>query len=344
MNLEQILLDFSAVTGIAGREEAAVALGAKLLEPYGKVSVHPQGSLLCRVWETDPDAPHLLLDAHIDEIGFIITAIEEDGFLRVAGCGGMDRRILMASPVVIYGKQGPVYGVFCSTPPHLTGGGEKKNLKVDEMYVDIGCTKEQAEKLVFPGDRGTLYASSRKLLGDTVCGKALDNRAGCAAILYALELLKEDAPRCNLTVLFSSLEEVGGQGAKTAAYQVNPTHSIVVDVSFAHTPDAPRVKCGLMGKGPMIGFAPILSHSISRKLCDLAKEENIPFQTEIMGGKTGTNADQIASTRSGVVTGLVSIPQKYMHTPVEAVSVADVENTGRLLAAYIRSLGREEKQ
>ena len=343
MDTKQILLDFSTVTGIAGREEQAVQLGAKLLEPYGKVSIHSQGSLLCRVWETDPAAPHLLLDAHIDEIGIIITHIEEDGFLRVAGCGGMDRRILMASPVVIYGRGGPVYGVFCSTPPHLTSGKELKNPKVDEMYVDIGCTKEQAEQRVFPGDRGTLYAPSRTLLGDACCGKALDDRAGCTAILYALELLKEDAPCCNLTVLFSSMEEVGGQGAKTAAYEVNPTHAIAVDVSFAHTPDAPRVKCGLLGEGPMVGFAPILSHAISRKLCDLAKEEAIPFQTEVMGGKTGTNADQIATTRSGVLTGLVSIPQKYMHTPLETVSVADVENTGRLLAAYVRSLGKEGK-
>lgn len=338
MDIKQLLLEFSALTGVAGQEDEAADFGAELLSAYGSVSRSPVGSVLCQVRAPQPGEPHLLLDAHMDEVGGIVTYIEEDGFLRMAGCGGIDRRILMASPVVVHGRKGSIPGIICSTPPHLSSGQEKKNAKVEEVAIDIGCTKRQAEKLVSPGDRITFYSPSRMLLGDLCCGKALDDRAGCIAILYALELLKDKALSCGLTAVFSTMEEVGGQGAKTAAYQVEPTHAIAIDVSFAHTPDAPPARCGKMGKGPMVGFAPILSASISQELCAIAKKEEIPYQTEVMSGKTGTNADPIAVSRSGVLTGLVSIPQKYMHTPIETVSIADVEQTGRLLAAYARAL------
>jgi endoglucanase len=131
------------------------------------------------------------------------------------------------------------------------------------------------------------------------------------------------------------MEEVGGQGAKTAAYQVSPTHAIAVDVSFAHTPDAKKEKCGELKKGPMIGYAPILSRAMTEGMIAAAKANDIPFQNEVMGGRTGTNADSIATSRGGVACSLLSIPQKYMHTPIETVAVEDVENTGRLIAAYL---------
>jgi endoglucanase len=209
---------------------------------------------------------------------------------------------------------------------------------VDELYIDIGYSKTEAEARVSPGDRVTPLAPARPLLNGIVSGRALDNRAGCAALLKALEYLGGRKLDMGLSVLFSSMEEVGGMGARTGAYIAEPTHAVAVDVSFAHTPDAKPEKTGILGKGPMIGFAPILSAATSAALCDLAKENRIPFQREAMGGRTGTNADVIATSRYGVKTGLVSIPLKYMHTPVEAVSVEDVENTARLIAAYCVAL------
>lgn len=342
LDTKKLLLEFSAKTGVAGAESKAAEYGEELLTRYGKVSRTPLGSLVCTVWEKE-GAPHLLLDAHMDEIGMIVTYIEDSGFLRVAGCGGMDRRIVLAAPVTVHGCKGPVRGVVCSTPPHLSKG-EAKNPKIDEIYIDIGLDKESAVEAISPGDRVTISAPSRPLLGDQVSGKAIDDRAGCVSLLCALEYLKDTQPTCSLSVLFSSMEEVGGQGAKTAAFQVNPTHAIAVDVSFAHTPDAAREKCGLIGQGPMIGIAPILDNAMTDKLFALAKQEDIPSQPEVMGGRTGTNADSIVTTRGGVATGLISIPQKYMHTPIETVTVSDVENTGKLIAAYIRSLGEKEGQ
>ena len=341
MDVKQTLLELCALHGAAGDENEAAEHVARLLQSFGEVMRTPLGSVVCRVWDAAPGQPHLLLDAHLDEVGMVVTHIDDTGFLRISGCGGVDRRALPACPVTLYGKKGRMNGVICSTPPHLDSGKEKKFAKVEELYLDIGCTKEQAEALIYPGARVSLPGTARLLLEDKICGKALDNRAGCASLLYALELLREENPHCGLSVLFSSMEEVGGQGAKTAAYALSPTHAVVVDTSFAHTPGAERPKCGLMGKGPMIGMAPILSSYMTARLMHAARAQGIAYQSEVMPGKTGTNADHIATVRAGVETGLVSIPLKYMHTPVEMAAISDVEDTGKLLAAMVKYFAQE---
>lgn len=336
MDTRQLLLEFSALDGVAGRENAAISWAAEKLGVFGAVSITPLGSVLCTVRKPVPGGAHMLLDAHLDEIGMIVTTIDADtGFLRVSQCGGIDRRLLAAAPVTVHAKRGPLPGVVCSVPPHLAGDGEKKNQKVDEIYIDTGFSAEDARDKISPGDIVTIRSASRALLNDLVSGKAIDDRAGCVAHLKALECLGDTPLSCGLTVLFSSMEEVGGQGAKTAAYLAAPTHAIAVDVSFAYTPDAKKEKTGELKKGPMVGYAPILSHEMSRDFARVAAEKGIPSQHEVMGGRTGTNADQLATTRGGVITGLLSIPQKYMHTPIETVAISDVEDTGRLIAAYI---------
>lgn len=335
MDTKQLLLQFSAVCGVAGRETEAADYAKKLLEPYGAVTVSPLGSVICAVREPALGGDHILLDAHIDEIGMVVTFITDDGFLRVGPCGGIDRRLLAASPVTVHTAEDAINGVVCSVPPHLSDG-EKKNQKVEDIYIDIGLSGEEAEAAVLPGDIVTLQSASRALLNGLVSGKAIDDRAGCVAHLKALEYLGDTKLSCGLTVVFSSMEEVGGQGAKTAAYTAAPTHAIAVDVSFAFTPDSRKDKCGALKQGPMIGFAPILDRELSDKLAEVAKAQDIPCQREVMGGRTGTNADSIVTAQGGVVTGLISIPQKYMHTPIETVAVQDVEDTGKLIAAYIK--------
>jgi endoglucanase len=297
------------------------------------------GNLLGWVRSAKPGKkPVVLLDAHLDEIGMVVTYIEESGFLRAAACGGIDRRVLPAAAVTVHTKGGRLCGVVCSTPPHLAGPEEKKYQKVEELYIDIGLTRAEAEAAVSPGDVITLAARPRRLLGDVCSGKALDDRAGCVAILRALELLRDEELDCGLTAVFSSMEETGMQGAATAAYALAPTHAVAVDVTFAHTPDSQRHKTGLPGKGPMVGFAPVLPAELSKRLCELAEAGGIPYQREAMGGSSGTNADAIAVAGGGVAAGLLSIPQRYMHTPVEVVCAADIDDTGRLLAALVRDL------
>jgi len=339
MDITKTLLEFSAVNGVSGRESAAVDYAAALLRPHGDTRVTTLGSLVCTARPGPPGAPHLLLDAHLDEIGMIVTFIEEKGFLRVAPCGGIDRRLLLASTVTVHAAGRDMPGVICSVPPHLAGDADKKNKKVEEIHIDIGLDAEKAKEAVKPGDLVTINAHSRVLLNGLVSGKALDDRAGCVALCRALELLEGAELGCGLTVLLSSMEETGGGGAKTAAYEIAPTHAIAVDVGFGHTPDAPKEKCGELRKGPMIGFAPILSRAVSQELRALATARSIPWQPDVMGGSTGTNSDHIAVARGGVATGLLSIPQKYMHTPIETVAPEDVENTAQLLCAYAKKLG-----
>ena len=341
MDTKELLLAFSALTGVSGTETEAVNHACELLSKFGETRISPLGSVICAVREPVRGKPHIMLDAHIDEIGMIVTFIEDNGFLCVGACGGVDRRVLLSSPVTVHAKSGAVNGVVCSIPPHLSKENDK-NKTVDEIYIDIGASsRKKAERLVKPGDRVTLKSNPAELLNGLVSGKALDDRAGCVSILKALEYLGGDFSGCGLTVVFSSMEEIGGQGAKTAAYDVNPTHAVAVDMSFAFTPDSERKNCGELKKGPMIGFAPLLDHGLSGMMRRLAEKSGIPFQEEVMGGKTGTNADWIATSRGGVKTALLSVPLKYMHTPVETVAVEDVENTAKLMATFVKNLAEE---
>lgn len=338
MKTEKLLLEMSALHGVAGREDKAVEYAGRILREYGPVSITPLGSLICRVREPREGRPHVMLDAHIDEIGLIVTAVTEEGFLRVAACGGIDRRLLLAASVTVHTRDEALAGVVCSVPPHLSDG-EGKTKKPDEIYIDVGLSREQASARILPGDIVTINSASKALLGGYVSGKAMDNRAGCVVHMLAAGMLKDKKLNCGLTITLNTMEEIGGgPGAVTAAYEVNPTHAVSVDVSFAHTPDAPKHKTGLVKKGPMIGIAPILSGEVYNRLIDVAKEKEIPYQLEVMGGKTSTNADGIAVSRNGIRTGLISVPEKYMHTPIETVAVEDVENAARLVAAYVESL------
>lgn len=282
-----------------------------------------------------------LLDAHMDRIGLIVTSVEDGGFLRVARCGGMDARVLAAQDVVIHGKEA-VYGVITSTPPHLlTADDAGKAKDFDDMLVDTGLSKEEATKLISAGDRITVITPVSELLNNRISCPALDDRAGCAVIIRAAELVAEKENHPCVKLLFSGQEETGGTGAVNGSFLIDADECISVDVSFADAPDMPSKKCGKLGKGPMIGFSPVLCYEISRKLEAVAKEKEIPYQPELMSDSTGTNADHIALSRGGIRTGLVSIPLRNMHTGVEVVSVDDVENCAKLIAEYILGGGTD---
>ncbi len=333
--INSLIKELTRPVGVSGDEGEAAKTACDLLDAYGTTVTDALGNVICTVKAPKEGSPHILLDAHLDQIGLIVQSVDEKGFVHVTNCGGIDRRVLMASDVTVYGTK-PLFGVICSSPPHLSADGDsKKAPKLEDIAIDVGLTAQQAQQTISPGDRVTLAGRVDTLIGGQVVSQALDDRVSCAAILRCLALLKDKDIPCGLSVLFSTREEVGGQGAATGAFSVRPTEAIVVDVSYAYTPDSPRHKCGDMGKGPMIGIAPVLSRTLSTHLCELAKRENIPYQVEVMDGVTGTNADRIVVSRSGVLTGMVSIPIKYMHTPIETVCPDDVEHSARLIAAYV---------
>lgn len=334
MTTAQMLLTLCEAPGIAGFETGAVEEAEKMLSGLGDCEVTTLGSLVCRV-KTVPGKPHVMLTAHIDSIGLIVSYIEDSGFLRVSNCGGVDRSLLLASRVVVHSDSGDYDGVVCSIPPHLNPD-DSVIPKVEDIYIDVGFDGKTAREKIALGDRVSFDAQSHQLLNGRISARTLDDRAGCAAVILAAQKLAGCELDCSLSVMLATMEEVGGQGAKTATNLLAPTHCVAVDVSFGHTPDAPKQKCGQLGNGPMIGISPILDNETTQKLKAVAEKENIPYQLEVMGGNTGTDADSVAVSGAGVRCGLLSIPQRYMHTPIEVVEIADVETTADLMAAYVR--------
>lgn len=334
LEIREALRKLTAAHGASGREYGTAACGAELLAPYGAVSTDTLGNvLLAREGNSPEKQEHITLTAHLDEIGMMVREIDDKGYLKIAAVGGLDRRGLMGQEVLVLADE-PVYGVVCSVPPHLTSSDDRKKLlEMDDMAIDIGYSKEEAEKHVAIGDWAVVLAPMVELQNGLVSGKALDDRAGCASLLWALDKLKGQALSCNVTVVFAAMEEIGSQGARTAHYAAGATHAIAVDVTFglAHG-DKP---CPKLGSGAAIGFAPILNPRMSKALVETAKKHEIPYTAEAMGGRTGTDADAIHIAGSGVITGLLSIPERYMHSPVEVIDPEDVKAVGNLIAAYI---------
>ena len=311
--------------GPSGRECAAYAAAKELLSPMGEVKRTPLGSLLCCVNEGKEGAPHLLLEAHLDQIGFIVTRVEE-GFLRFSKIGGIDARWLPATPVVIHAAAGDYPGIITSVPPHLAGDGSDHSIKIENLLIDTGFTAEMAAKLFAPGDIVTFAAKPVELQNKRLAGPALDDRIGCAAVIAA------EKPDCRVTVLLSSMEEVGGQGAETGGFTSQPDYAIAVDVSFGDGFGCAPEKTSPLGGGTMLGYAPTLNRDFTLKLKKLAEENNIPLQHEPMGGRTGTDADELATAGRGIKMALLSIPLRSMHTVAETIDPEDAANTARLMA------------
>ncbi|MBC8570297.1 M42 family metallopeptidase [Zongyangia hominis] len=335
MDGKKLALTLAQCYGVSGDEQSAAHVAASYLKGWGEVRSDALGNLICTLRAPKDGGPHMMLCAHMDEIGMIVTHILPDGFLRVAAVGGVDRRTLLASPVKVLGRE-KLDGVVCSIPPHLQRGDDAKKIPpMEEIAVDVGLSFEQAKEKISLGDRVVVCHSGAAMGEHCISSKALDNRAGCAAVIRAAELLKDEELTCGLSVVLSTREELACNGAKTGAFGLCPTHAIAVDVSFALTDDAPKEKCGELGKGPMIGVSPVLSREMSDGLIRCAKDRGLPYQLEVMAGPTSTDADVITLTGSGVRCGLLSIPLRYMHTPAELVDVRDIESCAALMAEYI---------
>ena len=338
IEVSALLEKLCAAKGVSGAENEAAAVAAELLGRHMPAKTDILGSVTGTTGSGDT---HILLDAHLDQIGLVVTSIDENGFLKVTKCGGADIRVLAAAEVTVHGKE-KLFGVITSTPPHLSSPGDSGKAKgFDEIAVDIGMSRDEAVKYVSAGDRITFNGEYKQLLGNRICSPSLDDRAGVAAILRALELLDGKNHNCIISVLFSVQEETGGSGAKTGAFAADADEAIAVDVSFASAPSVSSEKYAALGGGAMIGYAPSLDFAMSKKLAEIAEKNDIPNQSEVMGGRTGTNCDQIQLAGKGVKTALISVPLRNMHTAAEVCDLADIENTARLIAAYITERGAE---
>lgn len=334
----ETLRQLCSARGVSGSEDAAAAVAGKLLSDYAQVSVDKNGNVIGILGDTNADFT-IMLDAHLDQIGLIVTDINADGFIKAEPCGGIDRRVLQGTMCVALGKQ-EVPCVVCCLPPHLSDGGEDTAVAAKDLWLDTALPPDMVKQLVCPGDRIVFNCVLKEMLGTRVTGPALDNRAGVACLLYCAKQLSQETPKCKVVILFSTQEETSASGAKTASFLQTPDEAIVVDVSFARQSGVQPGKSGVMGKGSMIAVAPTISKKMSDRLIAVAKNNRIPCQLEVMGSATGTNADAVSITKGGIPTALLSIPLKNMHTQSEIVDLCDIKATADIITAYILERGR----
>lgn len=278
----------------------------------------------------------VMIDAHIDQVAMIVTDVDEAGFLTVAAAGGIDLRALPSRPVTVHGRE-KIPAVFCSTPPHLASK-EKQYEKAEEIKLDTGLGPK-AKEAVSVGDIVTFSAKPVCLSGNRVSGRSLDDRAGVACLLSLAERLSAKKLPVSVCFVLSDGEEIGLRGIRPAAFTVAPDEAIAVDVTFGDGPGISEEDCGKLGEGPMIGVSPSLDAGLSEKLIETAKTARIPYQVEVMGRSTGTNADMIGVSGKGVKTCTLSVPLRNMHTDTEVIDMEDLENTVRLLEEYILAGG-----
>ncbi len=295
-------------------------------------------------------SPRIMLAAHADEIAMTVNFINKEGFIHVRRVGGVDAGIMRAQRVVIHSRSGSVKGVIGNVAPHLTKQeGERKVPKIEELFIDIGVgSREAAEKLIRVGDPITLDDQFELLHGDVATARAFDNRIGTFAVAETLRLLKQDGTKlqAEVTAVSNIMEEVGLLGARQIAYTLKPDLALVVDVT--HATDYPTVNQCAHGD-IKLGHGPALTHGgcnhalIVERLEAVAKKEKIKLQHEAMSNSSGTDTDVIFWTRGGIPSALISLPNRYMHSPVEVVNLKDLEQIPQLMAAFARGLKRGEE-
>jgi endoglucanase len=285
----------------------------------------------------------LMLDAHMDEVGFLVSYVEESGFLRLSPLGGWDARVLPAHAVTVAGRDGSrVRGVIGTLPPHVTQESERsKAFKLEDLFVDIGAaSRAEADAMgIEVGSACVPGYPFERLDDDLVMGKAFDDRAGCTVAVGVLEALKDTQPELSLVVAFTISEELGLRGARTAAQQVQPHIAIALEGTTAV--DVPGVtgarKLASMGAGPTVTIADrsiIASRSAVTLLEETAAKEGIPCQRKLPGGG-GTDAGAIQTTGAGVLVGVVSVPCRYIHAPLSLLRPSDLDAATRLVAAFV---------
>ena len=285
----------------------------------------------------------IMLAGHIDEIGLMVNHIDDKGFIRFVTMGGFDAAILPGQRVVIQGARGEVPGAIGRKPIHLMDAKERaKAVEKHEMWIDIGARdRKEAERLVAVGDCATLEAVFQPLRDNKAIARAFDDRVGAFVILETMRLLAKRRLECAVYAVTTVQEEVGLRGARTSCYGVDPHAGVAVDVGFATDHprgDAERFGEGRINGGPILHRGPNINPVVEKQMLAVAKKSKIPYQIAAASGGTGTDANAMQLSRGGVATGLVSIPTRYMHSPVELISLKDAENAARLLAEWLCTL------
>lgn len=347
----QLLRDLLSAHGPSGYEADPAAVWREAAGEFAKASTDVMGTPLALVAPKhgfESKAKRLLVMGHIDEIGLIVTHIDDDGYLWFAPVGGWDAQILVGQRVVLATRGGPVRGVVGKKPIHLLREEDRKKVaEIKDLHIDIGAGGgEDARAHIRIGDVAVIDADPIQLLGGRLVSRALDNRIGSFVALQAARLVAEaGGGEWEVAAVAVAQEEITFGGSRTSAFGLEPDAAIVVDVT--HATDAPGVEVKELGKhelgsGPVITRGSTIHPKLFELLYQTASDEQIPFTVEASARATGTDADAVHLARAGIPTALVSIPLRYMHSPVELVQLDDVHAAARLIAAAALRLGGEE--
>jgi putative aminopeptidase FrvX len=282
-------------------------------------------------------SPRVMLSGHVDEIGFMIRYISDEGFIHFAPIGGVDPQLVPGQRVTVHSRRGPVLGVVGKKAIHLMEEADRKKvLEFHQQWIDIGArNRKDAEKRVAVGDAMTVAVGFERLEGDLVTGRAMDNKCGAFVVCEALRILSRKKIEPAVFSVSTVQEELGRRGAVTSAFGIDPEVDHATDF-----PDAEKKKIGdrKLGSGPVLHRGPHLNPIVSDLLFRVADDSKVRYQINGNPRDTGTDATVIQLSRAGVATGLISVPLRYMHTPVEVISLQDLEDCAKLLAAFVASL------
>lgn len=326
---------------VSGQEWRLDAVARDIADKYfDSLCKDNNGTYIFTKNATREGAPRIMLDAHMDEVGMLVTEVLEGGFLKVTPIGGLDTRILQAADVTIYGKE-ELYGVIVSTPPHLRDGNNSLPT-VNDLMIDTGLSKEEAEKLIPVGTPVGYRHRITELKNNRLAGKGFDDKICAVAAIEAVDLLSKTDFDGEITLLLSAGEEVS-RAVVTAAYRVMPDHAIVLDVACAYVPGSESKDKSTVGDGPQISISAVTDVGFTKKLIAFARDRELKHTVCVEAMGTGTNANDIPLVSTGISTALVSIQLKNMHTYNEVISLDDVEDTAVLLARFIEQLGKEAR-
>ncbi|MEZ6062697.1 MAG: M42 family metallopeptidase [Planctomycetaceae bacterium] len=335
---DQFLKDLLATPGTSGFEEQVQQVVRSFAEPFADdVTTDVHGNVLATV--NPAGSPRILLDAHCDQIGFIVRHIDDLGFLRVNPIGGWDMQILLGQRMLVHTREGSIPGVIARKPIHLLSDDEKKKVPgFGEVWIDIGSqSHEETAGVVRIGDSVTPEPCLRELRNGRLSGVAMDDRTGVWVVMTALKLIAEKKPSAAVTAVSAVQEEIGLRGASTSSYNVNPHVAIAVDVT--HATDCPGIDQNEFGRitiggGPVIVRGANANRHVVNRLLSCAEELRIPVQINALARAASNDAAAIQLSRGGCACGLVTIPNRYMHSPVEVVAESDMQEAAKLIAAF----------
>ena len=328
----------SQLPAVSGREclahEELKELCGDLFDEY---RFTPTGSVIAIKRCGKPDAKKVMLDAHLDEVGFLVKDVAENGFLKVVNVGGIDTAILSAAEVWVLGSE-KILGVFTSKPPHLqTAGESEKKPKLSDLAIDTGLPTDKLKEIAPIGTPVAYKCEVSRMIGNRICGKSFDDRICMLAIMQAVDYLSDAELDCDIYALFPSGEETGYVGAMTGAFEIDPDYAIALDVCNAYVDGADDMfKARKMGAGCAISYSATTDRELTTNIIDTAKKNNIPYQIIAEPSRTGTDAHIHQLVRAGIPGALISIPIYNMHTYNEIIDLDDVDNTAKLLAEFIK--------